>query len=165
MFVSVQESLLAFLSLLLFLVCFKPFLKIYLKEIFKGCCLLFSYQGSLSSLLFERQLCYSITAISLCQELFYFVLLFFRDSLLILPHRFMLCQHFFHFVLTAFRATFQICQIYPPRPDSIFLCSHKRHVLSYHCPFELSMIFLFFIYFAQFRQFGPDLVYFLYLTT
>ena len=131
------------------------------KEIFKGCCLLFSYQGSCRSLL--------------------------SDSLYMLPQRFAFVKNFFssfcflfsqlsataclgYHISTALSTSFLTVSLRLPdpllplsglrlfrlrvsgRPDflRLFRPCHQRQVLSYHHRKELSTFFLFFIYFRQF---------------
>ncbi|WP_278884991.1 hypothetical protein, partial [[Ruminococcus] torques] len=88
---------------LLFWFVFKPFLKIFLfKEIFKGCCLLFSYQGSFSVLS-------QATAFIVYHKLYRLsrTFLFFADrssdSFNILPHRRDIVNNFFYFLFFRLR--------------------------------------------------------------
>ena len=97
-----QKSLLAILSLFTVWFVFKPFLKIFLfKEIFKGCCLLFSYQGSFfvlsqatAFIFYHKLFCLSRTFLNI----FYFLFSSFLSTSQLINNTilFYLCQLFFY---------------------------------------------------------------------
>ena len=138
------------------------------KEIFKGCCLLFSYQGSCRSFLATALISYQIRSALSRTFLFFFsaVPLSSRsassDSLYRLSHLQGVVNSFFHlffqrFRLLLFRSPAPGCSA-SASPAGMVSCGfsrprHQRQVLSYHHKMELSMFFLFFIYFRQFTQF------------
>ena len=138
------------------------------KEIFKGCCLLFSYQGSCRSFLATALIFYQIcSALSRTFLFSCFALpLSFRsasgDSLYNLSHQQSVVNSFFHlffqrFRLLLFRSPAPGCSA-SASPAGLISCGfsrprHQRQVLSYHYKMDLSMFFLFFIYFRQFAQF------------
>ena len=145
--------------------CSKNFL---FKEIFKGCCLLFSYQGSCRSFFATALIFYQISFALSRTFLFFFSALPLSsrsassDSLYRLSHLQGVVNSFFHLFFQRFRLLF--FRFHAPgcsasaSPAGLILCGflrprHQRQVLSYHCGRELSMFFLFFIYFRQFTQF------------
>ena len=129
------------------------FLKNLLLRNFQGCCLLFNYQGSSLFLL--------------------------RSSFSILSHRFLFVKNFFHFLFAVCSGSVSSSQVSfnrlsHPHPSVknffhvvqrsalascptvalglvLFIGLSQRQVVSYHGKSELSM---FFIFFAQFRQFN-----------
>ena len=140
-----------------------------LKEIFKGCCLLFSYQGSFL-LFFSSDSFYILSkAFSLCQELFLFFC-FVRfgifmsdssDSLYRLSHPNFSVNHFLTILISYYQLLLWIILLnylsirdcpFPRLPlyqkllyD--FQCRSQRRRLSYHANIQLSIFFIFFIFF------------------
>ena len=125
------------------------FLKNLLLRNFQGCCLLFNYQGSSLFSLIRS----SFNILSRCFSLVknFFIFLFAvcsgscspsQVSLFRISHRLLFVKNFFS-LCTA------ICsRILSHRGLAAFVLFFglfQRHVLSYHCAGELSMIFLFFI--------------------
>ena len=144
--------------------CSKNFL---FKEIFKGCCLLFSYQGSCHSF-FATALIFYQSSFALSRT-FYFSFLSSplpsrsasSDILYRLSHQLSVVNNFFHLFFQRFQLPFSAPRtpvVPPPRlrqclTSAVSRCCPQRQVLSYHLKKELSMFFLFFIYFRQFTQF------------
>ena len=108
------------------------------KEIFKGCCLLFSYQGSCRS--FQATACID----------YHSALLLSRTFFIRFRHLFSSARHFSDGLLPSPGRSASASPV--SRLSEVFL-RHQRQVLSYHPGRELSTFFLFFIYFRQFMQF------------
>ena len=115
--------------------CSKNFL---FKEIFKGCCLLFSYQGSCRS--FQATACIDYHSALLLSRTFFHSLLTSFSSV----------RHFSDGILPSSGRSASASPV--SRLSEVFL-RHQRQVLSYHPGRELSTFFLFFIYFRQFTHF------------
>ena len=128
---------------------------------------MFSYQGSCRSFLATALIFYQIRFALSRTFLFFFsaVSLSSRsassDSLYRLSHLQGVVNSFFHLF---FSASGSFCSASCPgcsasaSPAGMVSCGfsrprHQRQVLSYHYQMELSMFFLFFIYFRQFAQF------------
>ena len=128
---------------------------------------MFSYQGSCRSLFATALIFYQISFALSRTFLFFFSALPLSsrsassDSLYRLSHQQGVVNSFFHLFFQRFRLLF--FRFHAPgcsasaSPAGLILCCflrprHQRQVLSYHCGRELSMFFLFFIYFRQFIQ-------------
>ena len=128
---------------------------------------MFSYQGSCRSFLATALIFYQISS-ALSRTFLFFCfahLLSSRsassDSLYILSHLQGVVNSFFHLFFQRFRLLFSRSPVpgcsASASPADLIFCGfsrprHQRQMLSYHHGRELSMFFLFFIYFRQFTQ-------------
>ena len=122
----------------------------FLLKNLQGCCLLFNYQGSFSLLSSQRQLIYiSIIAIA-CQQLFYFSFCcLFQSSL-----SFETAYLEYHFLRHLSTGNLIYFFAFPWALKHFPVSSHATACIIYHVRPELSILFLFFILFAQFRKFS-----------
>ena len=144
---SVQESLLAILSLYCVWFVWTVLRNFLFKEIFKGCCLLFSYQGSCRSFLATALIFYQISS-ALSRTFLFFCfahLLSSRsassDSLYRLSHLQGVVNSFFHLFFQRFRLLFSRSPVpgcsASASPADMISCGfsrprHQRQMLSYH---------------------------------
>ena len=148
------------------------FENILFKEIFKGCCLLFSYQGSCRSffatalIFYHKHFALSRTFLFFFSVSSAFLSVGFKRQLDYFITSGLVCQQLFSsFSVESFVGIGLILQplcslrSFRLRVSSRELCGFlgpcpQRQVLSYHQFLELSTFFLFFIYFRQFKQFA-----------
>ena len=115
---SVQESLLAILSLYCCWFVQTVLRNFLFKEIFKGCCLLFSYQGSCRSFHATALILYqSVFRLSRTFLFFYFLLLSLTSQLKYNTICLQCCQHFFETFLFFISGTI-FCVFFQCLPQS-----------------------------------------------